>query len=100
MTLEVSNEGVVMGRQVADAIVNLGTRIYDALRMVREARQMYAILLALQFFCVLALLAVVDLDGFVVACYNGKLSRVVEIEGCYRDGARIRSLEALDRLSI
>ena len=66
--------------QVADAVVDFGTRKYDALRMVREACEVYAILLALQFFCVLALFAVVDLDCFIVACYNGKLTRVVEVE--------------------
>jgi hypothetical protein len=95
VALEVSNEGVVMGGQVTDAVVDFGTRKYDALCMVREARKMYSILLALQFFCVLALLAVVDLDRFVVACYNGKLTRVVEVEGGYRDGAGTRSFEAL-----
>lgn len=89
-----------MRRQVTNTVIDFGTREYDALRMVREARKIYTILLALQLFRMLALLAVVDLDRFVVACYNGKLTRVVEVEGCYRDGARSRSFEALDALSI
>lgn len=41
---------------------------------------MYAILLALEFLCVLSFLAIVDLESVVVACYNGKLARVVEVE--------------------
>ena len=39
--------------------------------MVAEAREVDAILLALKLLCVLAFLAVVDLEGVVVARYNG-----------------------------
>lgn len=42
---------------------------------------MHAILLRLQLFGVLSFFAVVDLEGVVVACYDGKLACVVEVEG-------------------
>jgi hypothetical protein len=86
--------------EVSDRVVDLCTRVDDALRMVREAREMYAILLTLQLLCVLAFLAVVDLEGVVVACYDGKLARVVEVEGGDRCCARTRRFEALEVLSI
>jgi len=56
---------------------------------------MHAILLTLEFFGVLAFLAVVDLERVVVACYDCKLARVVEIEGRDRGRAWRRRLEAL-----
>ena len=52
----------------------------DALRMMREARKVHAVLLALELLCVLALLAIVYLDGVVVARDNRELSRVIEVE--------------------
>jgi hypothetical protein len=48
--------------------------------MVREARKVDTILLTLQLLRVLALLAVVDLERVVVACYDGEFARVVEVE--------------------
>lgn len=56
---------------------------------------MYAIFLRLELFCVLALFAVVDLEGIIVASYNGELACVVEVERS-DGGARASRLEALD----
>jgi hypothetical protein len=39
--------------------------------MVTEARQMHAVLLALELLGVLAFFAIVDLERVVVACDNG-----------------------------
>jgi hypothetical protein len=61
---------------------------------------MYAILLTLKLLCVLSFLAVVDLESVVVACYNGKLARVIEVERGDGRCARTRRLEALDTISI
>lgn len=42
---------------------------------------MYAILLRLELFGVLAFFAVVNLEGVVVSRYNRKLASVVEVKG-------------------
>ena len=47
MSLEVANEGGIVRREEPNRVVDLGTRIYDALRMMREAGQVYAILCTL-----------------------------------------------------
>lgn len=60
--------------------VYLCAGIDDALRMVREAGEVHAILLALELFGVLPLFAVVDLECVVVAGYNGQLASVVKVE--------------------
>jgi hypothetical protein len=80
VALEVADIGVVVCGEEAQGVVDLCAGVDDALGMVGEARQMDAILLRLELFRVLALLAVVDLEGVVVACDNGKLARVVEVE--------------------
>ena len=64
----------------AQGVVDLCAGVDDALGMVGEARQVDTILLRLELFGVLALFAVVDLEGVVVVCDNGKLARVVEVE--------------------
>lgn len=51
--------------------------------MVTEAREMHAIFMRLQFFCVLAFFAIVDLKCVVVAGYDGQFARVVEVERGY-----------------
>jgi hypothetical protein len=48
--------------------------------MMREARKMHAVLLTLKLLRVLALLAVVYLEGVVVARDNRELSCVIEVE--------------------
>jgi hypothetical protein len=58
-----------VGGEVPYRVVDFCTRIDDALRVVRKARKVDAILLTLELLRVLALLAVVDLEGVVVACY-------------------------------
>jgi hypothetical protein len=62
--------------------------------MVGEARKVDAILLALELLGVLALLAVVYLEGVVVARDHGELSGVVEVERGDGRGGR-GGLEAL-----
>jgi len=71
VALEVADVRVVVRGQEADGIVDLCARVDDALGMVAEARKVDAILLALKLLCVLAFLAVVDLERVVVARYNG-----------------------------
>lgn len=68
----------------AYCVVDLGTGIYNALRMVAEACKVDAVFLRLELFCVLAFFAVVNLERVVVAGYDGKFARVVEVEGGYR----------------
>lgn len=57
--------------EVANRVVNFCTRVDDALRMVGEACEMDAIFLTLEFFRMFPFLAVVDLEGVVVARYYG-----------------------------
>lgn len=84
-----------MGGQEADGVVHLGACVYDALGMMREAREVNAVLLALELLCMPALLAVVYLERIVIAGNDGKLARIVEVEG--RDGrAGVGAFEALD----
>jgi len=100
VAFEVADVGVVVRGEVADRVVDFCTRVDDALRMVGEARKMYAIFLTLQLFCVLSFLAVVDLEGVVVARYYGKLACVIEVERCDGCCTRARRLEALFIVSI
>lgn len=97
VALEVADVRVVVCGEEAQGVVDLCAGVDDALGMVGEARQMDAILLRLELFGVLALFAVVDLEGVVVACDNGKLARVVEVERG-DGGARAARLELLEPL--
>jgi hypothetical protein len=111
MASEVANEGVVVGGKVADCVCRAsawkacawrGLRCTvdfcagedDALSMVGEARQVDAILLALELLGVLALLAIVYLERVVVARDHGELSCVVKVERGDGRGGR-GGLEAL-----
>jgi hypothetical protein len=60
--------------------VNFRAGVDDALCVVREAREMHAILLTLQLFGMLPLLAVIDLEGVIVAGYDGEFACVVKVE--------------------
>ena len=60
--------------------IDFRARVDDALSVVREAREMHAILLALQLFGVLPLFAVIDLEGVIVAGYDGQFACVVKVE--------------------
>jgi hypothetical protein len=61
--------------------VNFGACVDDTLGMMRKSGKVDTVLVALQFFGVLAFAAVVHLQRIIVACHNGKFARVVEIEG-------------------
>jgi hypothetical protein len=55
----------------------------DALGVVSEACQMAAILLALQLLCMFAFLAVVNLQGIVIAAHDSKLPGIVKVNGSH-----------------
>lgn len=78
--------------------VDFRARVDDALSVVREAREMHAILLALQLFGVLPLFAVIDLEGVIVAGYDGQFACVVKVERRHRSLGIIGS-EALDKMA-
>ena len=77
---EVAGEGVVVGGEEADGVVDLCAGVYDVLGMVGEAGQMDAVLLALELLGVLAQGGVVDVQRLVVAGHDGQVARVVEVE--------------------
>jgi hypothetical protein len=89
-----------VGREISDGIVDFCTCINDALRMVGESRKMNTILLTLELLCVFTLLAVVDLERVVVACYNREFACVVKVERGDRGRTRTGSLEALNRVNM
>jgi len=51
------------------------------LRVVGETREVDAVFLALEFFGVLALLAIVNLECLIILRYKAELSCVVEVDG-------------------
>ena len=81
---EVAQEGVVVGGEVADAVVLLGARVDDGGGMVREAREVGAVFLAHEHLDVLAFLGVVEEEGVVGAGGQAEFARVVKVEGCHR----------------
>jgi hypothetical protein len=74
VSLEIAYVRVVVCGEVANGVVDFCARVDDALRVVREARKMYAILVALELFPPLAFPAVVDMETVVVAPYYGELA--------------------------
>lgn len=80
MPFEIADVRVVVRREKAQCIIDLCACVDDALRMVGESCQVYTVFLRLEFLCVLALFAIVYLEGIVIASYNGKLARVIEVE--------------------
>ena len=60
--------------------VDFRAGVDDALCVVREAREMHAILLALQLFGMLPLLTVINLEGIIVAGYDGKFACIIKIK--------------------
>jgi hypothetical protein len=74
VSLEVPYVRVVVCGEVANGVVDLCAGIDDALRVVREARKVDAILVALELFPPLSFPAVVDMETVVVAPYYGELA--------------------------
>jgi hypothetical protein len=58
-------------------------RVDDALRVMREAREVDAVLLALELLRMLAFPTIVDLESAVIACNDGEFARVIEVERRY-----------------
>jgi hypothetical protein len=61
--------------------INLGARIYYTLCMVREARKMNTIFLALQLLRMFAFFAIIDLKGVVAARNDREFTGIVKIKG-------------------
>ena len=81
VALEVAQELVVMGGEIADAVVDFGARVDDGGGVVGEAREMDPVLLREEFFDMPALFGIVQLDGVVVARGKHEFARVVEVQG-------------------
>ncbi len=67
MAAEVAQEGVVVGGEVADAIVFFGAGVDDGGGVVGKAREMNTIFLAHERFYVLAFFSIVEEEGVVGA---------------------------------
>ena len=87
-----------MGREEAYRVVDLCACIDDVGRMVGEAREVDAVFLALELFGVLPEGGVVDLQGFVVACYYGKVAGIVKVDRG-DGGLRVGGFEFLSMLA-
>jgi hypothetical protein len=74
--------------------IYLCTGVQYALLMMREARQVGTILLALKFLGVLAFFAIVYLKSVICAAYNCQLAGVVEVNGSDA-GVRVVGFESL-----
>ena len=84
VALEVAQELVVVGGEIADAVVDFGARVNDGGGVVGEAREMDTILLREELFDMSALFGIVQLYGVVVAGGKHEFARVVEVQGCDR----------------
>jgi hypothetical protein len=100
VAFEVADVRVVVRGEVADRVVDFGACVDNALRVVREARQVHAVFLRLELFGMFTLLTVVNLERVVVAGYNGKFACVIEVERGDGGGAWTGRFEALERVSI
>lgn len=89
-----STQCSVVNGGATEYTVHFGASIYDALRVVRKAREMHTVLLALQLFGMFALLAIIDLERIVVACHDCKLSGVIKVERGHRS-PRVAGFEFL-----
>lgn len=97
MTFEVANVTVVMGGEVADAIVDLCRGVDDGVGMVGEASQGTAILLGLELFCMGTGFGVVDLERVIGPGEEEELARGVKVEGSAMDA---RGFEELQRAGV
>jgi hypothetical protein len=61
--------------------INLGTSMKNTLSMMSKLCQIDAIFLRFQLFGMLPFLAIVDVEGIIVATDNGQFARIIEIEG-------------------
>jgi hypothetical protein len=83
MSLKIPYVAVVVRGQETNGIVDFRRSVDDALRMVAEAREVDAVLLALELLGVFAFFAVVDLKRVVVARDDCEFARVVEVKRRY-----------------
>lgn len=82
MSPEIAQKGIVVGGEVAYAIVLFRTRVDDGGGMVREAGEVGAVFLAHERFYVLAFFGVVEEEGVIGAGGQAEFAGVVEVEGC------------------
>ena len=71
-----------MGGEIADAVVFFGAGVQDGGRVVREAREVGAVLLREKQLGMAAFFGIIKLDGVVAAGGEEELARIVEVEGC------------------
>ena len=99
MATEVAQDGVVVRREVAYAVVLFGARVDDGSGVVREAGEVDAVFLAHERFYVLAFFGVVEEEGVVGAGGQAEFARVVKVEGC-DGGFGFGEFELLERVGV
>lgn len=82
VTFEISDEGVVMEGKVSYCVILLRTGIDTIRVVVSELGEVDAILLAEEFLGVFPQLAVVQLNGLIIAGSQQPLAGIVEVERC------------------
>ncbi len=80
MAFEVADEGVVVHRQVSDAIVHLCARVDNGGGVVSKASECRTIFLTLQFFCVLSSFCVEELYRVIAAGEQEEFASVVKVD--------------------
>ena len=82
MALEIAEELVVVGGQVADGVVRFRGRVDDGLGVVGEAGQVGAVFFGEEGFQGAPFFGVVKLEGLIAAGCQKKFAAVVEGKGC------------------
>ena len=86
MAAEVAQEGIVVGGEVADAVVFFGAGVDDGAGVVGEAGEVGAVFLAEQGLNGFAFFGVVEEEGIDGGGSEQELACVVEVEGGYVGG--------------
>ena len=94
MAPEIPQESIVVRGEVAYAVVLFRTRVDDGSGMVREAREVDAVLLAHECLYVLTFFCIVEEEGVVRASGQAEFARVIKVKGCY-GGFRFGEFELL-----
>ena len=97
MAAEVAKKGVVVRREVADAVVFLCAGVDNGCGVVGKAGEVGAVFLAHEGLYVFAFFGIVEEEGVVGAGGQAELAGIVKVHGCHV-GFGLREFELLVRV--
>ena len=97
MAAEVAQKGIVVGGEVADAVVFFSAGVDDGGGVVGKAGEVGAVLLAHEGLYVFAFFGIVEEEGVVGAGGQAELAGIVKVKGCH-GGFRLGEFELLVRV--